>query len=68
MGSNPQGNPVAEVTRTEHQTLSFSNVHKVGTWNVRSMNQGKVDVIKREMERTRTENLGISKLRWTALG
>ena len=32
------------------------------------MNQGKFDVIKREMESTRTEILGINELRWTGLG
>jgi len=32
-GSNPQRNLVAEVTRTESRTLSFSKIHKFGTWN-----------------------------------
>ena len=54
IASNPQENIVAEVTRTESQTLSFSNIHKIGTCNVRSMNQGKLDVVKTEMKITRT--------------
>ena len=37
----------------------------IGTWNVRSMNQGKLEVIKQEMERVNIDILGISKLKWT---
>ena len=37
----------------------------IGTWNVRSMNQGKLDVIKQEMARENVDILGISKLKWT---
>ena len=47
MGSNQQGNPVVEGTRIEGYTRSFSKVHRIGTRNARSMNKGKVDVIKR---------------------
>ena len=35
----------------------------IGTWNVRSMNQGKLEVVKREMARVNVDILGISKLR-----
>ena len=37
------------------------------TWNVRSMNQGKVEVVKQEMARVYVNMLGISKLRWTGM-
>ena len=37
----------------------------IGTWNVRSMNQGKLEVIKQEMARANIEILGISELKWT---
>ena len=40
----------------------------IGTWNVRSMNQGKLKVIKQEMERVNIDFLGISKLKWTRMG
>ena len=40
----------------------------IGTWNVRSMNQGKLDVVKQEMARVNVDILGISKLRWTGMG
>ena len=35
-----------------------------GTWNVRSMNQGKLDVVKQEMARVNIDILGISELKW----
>ena len=39
----------------------------IGTWNVKSMNQGKLEVVKQEMARVNTDILGISKLRWTGV-
>ena len=40
----------------------------IGTWNVRSMNQGKLEVVKQEMARVSVHILGISELRWTGMG
>ena len=40
----------------------------IGTWNVRSMNQGKLEVVKQEMARVNVDILGISELRWTRMG
>ena len=40
----------------------------IGTWNVRSMNQGKLEVVKQEMSRMNTNILGISELKWTGMG
>ena len=42
--------------------------HSIGTWNVRSMNQGKLDVVKQEMIRVNIDILGISELKWTEMG
>ena len=39
----------------------------IGTWNVRSMNQGKLEVVKQEMARVNIYNLRISKLKWTGM-
>ena len=39
-----------------------------GTWNVRSVNQGKLEVVKQEMTRVSINILGISELRWTGVG
>ena len=40
----------------------------MGTWNVRFMNQGKLEVLKQEMARVNVDILGISKLKWTGVG
>ena len=42
--------------------------YRIGTWNVRSMNQGKLEVVKQEMARVNINILGISKLKWTGKG
>ena len=39
----------------------------IGTWNARSMNQGKLEVIK-QMSRVNIDILGIRELRWTGMG
>ena len=40
----------------------------MGTGNVRSMNQGKLEVVKQEMARVNIDILGISELKWTRMG
>ena len=49
-----------------------SNVCKeqycIGTWNVRSMNQGKLEVVKQEIARVNIDILGINELKWTGMG
>ena len=40
----------------------------IGTWNVRSMNEGKLEVVKQEMARVNVNILGISELKWTGMG
>ena len=40
----------------------------IGTWNVRSMNQGKLDMVKQEMPRVNIDILEISKLKWIGMG
>ena len=40
----------------------------IGTWNVRSMNQGKLEVVKQEMVTVNVDILGISELNWTEMG
>ena len=39
-----------------------------GTWNVRSMNQCKLEVVKQELAKVNTDNIGISELKWTGMG
>ena len=40
----------------------------LGTWNVMSMNQGKLEVVKQEMARVNIDILGIGELKWTGMG
>ena len=40
----------------------------IGTWNVRSMNQGKLEVVQQEMARVNINILGIGELRWSGMG
>ena len=40
----------------------------MGKWNVRFMNQGKLEVVRQEMARVNIDILGISELKWTGLG
>ena len=40
----------------------------IGTWNVRSMNQGILEVVKQEVVRVNINNLGISELKWKGMG
>ena len=43
-------------------------VKSIRTWNVRSMTQGKLKVVKQEMARVNIDILGISELKWTGMG
>ena len=40
----------------------------IGTWNARSMNQGKLDMVKQEMARVNINILEINELKWTGMG
>ena len=42
--------------------------YSIGTWNVRSIKQGKLEVVKQEMARVNTDILEISELKWTGMG
>ena len=46
----------------------YKEQYCIGTWNVRSMNQGKLEVVKQEMARVNIDNLGISELKWMGKG
>ena len=52
----------------EVKSNAIKNNIAIGTWNVRSMNQGKLKVVKQEMARVNVDILGISELRWTGTG
>ena len=60
--------PVVDVTGDRSKIRCCEEQHCIGTWNVRSMNQGKLEVVKQEMARVNVNILGISELRWTGMG
>ena len=46
----------------------YKEQYCIGTWNVRAMNQGRLEVVKQEMARVNIDILGISELKWTGMG
>ena len=60
--------PVVDVTGDRSKVRCYKQQYCTGTWNVRSMNQGKLEVIKQEMARVNVDILGISELKWTGMG
>ena len=59
--------PVVDVTGDRSKVQCCKEQYCIGTWNVRSKNQGKLEVVKQEMTRV-NDILGIKKLRWTGMG
>ena len=60
--------PVVDVTADRSKVQCCKEQYCIGTWNVRSMHQGKLEVVKQEMARVNINILGISKLKWTGMG
>ena len=60
--------PAVDVTGDRGKVQIRKEQYCIGIWNVRSMNQGKLEVIKQEMARVNVDILGISELKWTGIG
>ena len=60
--------PVVDVTGDGSKVRCYKEQYCIGTWNVRSMNQGKLEVVKQEMANVNIDILGISELKWTGMG
>ena len=60
--------PVVDVTGDGSKVQCCKEQYCIGTWNVRYMKQGKLEVVKQEMARVNIDNLGISELKWTGMG
>ena len=56
-----------DVTDDGSKVRCYKEQYCIGTWNVRSMNQGKLEVVKQEMARVKVDILGISELKWTEI-
>ena len=59
--------PAVGVAGNRRKVRCCKEQYCIGTWNVRSMNQGKLEVVKQEMTRVNIDILGISELRWTGM-
>ena len=59
---------IVDVTGDRSKVQRCNEQYCVGTWNFRSMNQGKLEVVKQEMARVNIDILGINELKWTGMG
>ena len=66
MDPKQKQHPVVDVTGDERKVRCCKEQCCVGTWNVWSMNQGKLEVVKQDM--ARIDISGISELKWTGMG
>ena len=69
-GTEPEQkqHPVVDMTGDGSKVQCCKEQYCIGIWNVRSMNQGKLEVIKQEMARVNIDILGLSELKWTGMG
>ena len=67
MDPKQKQHPVVDVTGDGGQVQRYEEQYCIGTWNVRSMNQGKSEVVKQEMTRVNAD-IRISELNWTGMG
>ena len=57
-----------DVTGDRSKVRCCKEQYCIGTWDVRSMNRGKLQVVKQEIASMNVDVLGISKLKWTGMG
>ena len=60
--------PVLDVTGDGSKVQCCKEQYCIETWNVRSMSQGKLEVVKQEMARVNIDILGIIELKWIGIG
>ena len=65
--SQSENNTVMDVTGDGSKVQCCKEQYCIGTWNFRSVNQGKLEVVKQEMARVKVNILGISELKWTGI-
>ena len=59
--------PAKDVTGDRSKVRCCKEQYSIGTWNVRSMNQGKLEVLKQQMTKMNIKILGLSKLKWIGM-
>ena len=55
------------MTGDRRKVQCYKEQYSIGTWNVKSMNQGKLEVVKQEMARVNVNILGISEINWNGM-
>ena len=65
VASKQKQHPVVDMNGDRSKVQCCKEPYCIGTWTLRSMNQGKLEVVKQEMARVNVDILGISKLKWT---
>ena len=60
--------PAVDVTGDRRKVRCCKEQYYIGTWNVRFMSQGKLEVVKQQMARVNIDILGIGELKWTGMG
>ena len=60
--------PDVDVTGDGSKVRCYKEQYCIGTWNVRSTNRGRLEVVKQEMARVNIDILGINELKWTGMG
>ena len=60
--------PVVDGSGDRSKVQCYKEQYCIGTWNVRSMNQDKLEMVKQEMARVNVDIIGISELKWTGMG
>ena len=68
MKSKQKQHLVVDVKSDRSKVQCCKKQYCIGTWNVRSMNQGKLEVVKQEMATVNVDILGINELKWTGTG
>ena len=68
MEAKQKSHPVVDVTGDRNKVQFCKEQYCVGTWNARSMNQGKLEVVKQEMAKVNINILGFSELKLTRMG
>ena len=67
MEPNQKQHPVVDVIGDRRKVQCYKEPYSIGTWNVKSMNKGKLEVVKQKMPRVNINLLGISELQWNGM-
>ena len=68
MESKQNQYPVVDVIGDRSKVRCCKEEYCIGSWNVRSLNQGKLEVVKQEMARVNINILGMKELKWSGIG